>query len=339
MSVYNGEAYLKQAIDSILNQTFDDFEFIIIDDGSTDNTANILKQYSDSRIVRHTFNVNRGLVHALNYGLNMAHGKFIARQDADDISMPKRFEMQIDFMHTNPHVVLVGSAYDVMDETGKYIRTDHFPTNDTAIRWLMLFHNAFAHTSVMFRADLLKTHNLCYNLNLRYSQDYDLWSTLLQYGHGYNFDVPLVKRRFHPEQVSKTSWDEQQGYANQISQQSIKRLGTELSLQQVSLFREWVLRFPTRMTKDDMIQCCLFLDILNRFARQSNMDKNVARRLRHHWIYRMLEAMHVKASFDAPEVDTLFNRWQEAWRSRLLPNMLKTNVLFVIRYGLSQRKK
>lgn len=126
MSVYNGEKYLPETIDSILNQTFKDFEFIIINDGSTDKTAKILTSYDDPRI--RIFNQeNMGLTKSLNRAISLAKGEYIARMDADDISYPERLKKQVDYLNKNPDIGLVGSKYIRIDKRGRKIDEINVP--------------------------------------------------------------------------------------------------------------------------------------------------------------------------------------------------------------------
>src|SRR3989337_2996755 len=118
MSVYNGERHLRESVDSILNQTFQDFEFIIINDGSKDQSKYILESYKDERI-KLIHNKNMGLTKSLNIGISIAKGKYIARQDADDISEPERLKTQYDFMEANPGLGLIGSQFEVIKENGE----------------------------------------------------------------------------------------------------------------------------------------------------------------------------------------------------------------------------
>jgi len=119
MSVYNGEKYLREAIDSILNQTFTDFEFLIVNDGSTDRTAEILRSYDDPRIIIINNEKNIGLTKSLNIGLRMAKGEYIARMDADDVSMPERLQKQIELLNQKKNTGLVGTYYTIINEKGK----------------------------------------------------------------------------------------------------------------------------------------------------------------------------------------------------------------------------
>ena len=140
MGVYNGEKYLKESVESVLSQTFSDFEFIIINDGSTDGSTEMLQSYSDSRI-RLYHQENRGLTASLNRAISLAKGKYIARQDADDISMEMRFEEQFRFLERNPDVVIVGSSCILIDERDRQIGSWHFPNSDVEIRLRILFRN------------------------------------------------------------------------------------------------------------------------------------------------------------------------------------------------------
>ncbi len=123
MSVYNGERFLRDSVESILGQTFTDFEFLILDDGSTDSTCEILEEYAnkDARIVLVRNDRNLGLTRSLNKGLRLVRGEYLARQDADDISLPKRLEMQVKFLDAHPEVGVVGSALEIIDENGNTI--------------------------------------------------------------------------------------------------------------------------------------------------------------------------------------------------------------------------
>ena len=121
MSVLNGEPYLREAVESILNQTFEDFEFIVLDDGSTDNTVQILESYDDPRMVRLYNPANLGLPKSFNRGLSVCRGEFIVRQDADDMSMPSRFMTQLHYLERHPDIGVLGTQMDVVDERGDFL--------------------------------------------------------------------------------------------------------------------------------------------------------------------------------------------------------------------------
>ena len=151
MSVYNCERYLSEAIESILNQSFSDFEFLIINDGSTDNSRNIILSYADPRIRFFENEKNIGLTHSLNKGLRLATGQYIARMDADDVSMPKRLEKELTFLNQHHSVGLVGTYFNMINENGKVLNTVKPLSNERELKEKLLLENQFGHGSVMFR--------------------------------------------------------------------------------------------------------------------------------------------------------------------------------------------
>lgn len=199
MSVYNGEKYLSEAVESILNQTFKDFEFLIINDASTDNTRKILKSYKDSRIKIITNKKNLGLTKSLNKGLEIAKGEYIARQDADDISAPERLDKQYHYLNIHQQIFLVGTgAYDI-DEKGNIKTTREPLINPDLIKKTLYENNCLYHPSIMFRNE----KDNFYREKFLYAQDYDFYLILLSKGkHLDNIQEPLIKYRINPEGVS-----------------------------------------------------------------------------------------------------------------------------------------
>ena len=203
MSVYNGEKYLRQSIDSIINQSFSDYEFIIINDGSIDNTQRILEEYAkkDSRIriINHN---NIGLTKSLNIGINNATSDLIARQDADDISLINRLALQYDLMQSSNDTVLCGSnGINRYEPSGREISIPSKISNDN-IHEKLFFKNPFAHTSVIFRKNVFNEAG-GYNEKFTRSQDFELWMRMSMCGRLYYFDEPLVIRRVHDDMVTR----------------------------------------------------------------------------------------------------------------------------------------
>lgn len=229
MTVYNGASRLRQAVESILTQTYDNFEFIVIDDGSTDETSSILDSYSDLRIVRLRNETNLGLTQSLNMGLETARGEYVARQDCDDRSMPSRLAKQVAYFNTHPSTILHGTAAREVGASGEDFGVHSQPRGDTTIRWKLLLHNAFIHSTVMLRRRTLNKHNLKYNPELTYSQDFDLWSRLLPYGQVANLEDKLVDLNLHPGQITHTAWEDQQKIGDQISRRNIAAMGLDIS--------------------------------------------------------------------------------------------------------------
>jgi glycosyltransferase involved in cell wall biosynthesis len=155
MAVKNGGILMKDAIESILNQTHADLEFIVINDGSTDNTLEILKSYNDPRIKIYS-QKNQGLAKSLNRGFQLAQGAFLARQDHDDISLPSRLEKQIAFMKANPQCGLLGTAAEIWNLSGPTGRTHDHPTDPGVLAFDLIFNNPFVHTSWMLRREVIE---------------------------------------------------------------------------------------------------------------------------------------------------------------------------------------
>lgn len=171
MPVYNAQTYLHEAIDSILDQTFADFEFLIIDDGSTDASATVIRSYDDLRIRFVQNDQNLRLAATLNKGLDLAHGEYVARMDADDVSLPERLMKQVEFLDAHPEVGIVGVWARAFGEANFSIPQP--PDSETA-RAKLLFDSCFVHPAVLIRRSLLDFHNLRYQ-PLAHFEDYELW--------------------------------------------------------------------------------------------------------------------------------------------------------------------
>lgn len=209
MSVYNEEKYLREAIDSILNQTFENFEFLIINDGSTDFSRDIILSYDDPRIRLLDNEKNMGLTRSLNKGLTLAKGEYIARMDADDISTPDRLEKQITYMDTHPEKALLGGSAIVIDSKGNTMTRWHHPAEPELLRWLLLFDNPFIHSAAMLRSTVLQKNRLNYDYTLSHAQDYDLWQKICQFSSVANLADVVIYRREHQENISARNSQEQ----------------------------------------------------------------------------------------------------------------------------------
>lgn len=196
MAVYNGEPYLRRAIESILCQSYDDFEFLIINDGSTDRTRDVIHSYDDPRIRLFENETNLGLARSLNQGIELARGAYIARQDADDISEPDRLARQIAFLRQHPDIALLGSWYTVIDHRGNILAHRTLPCADIEIRWVLLFVSSFVHTAVIMPRDILSNVGL-YDESLVYAMDYDLWQRIARHHPVANLSAYLVRYRVH----------------------------------------------------------------------------------------------------------------------------------------------
>jgi len=198
---YNAAPYLREAIDSVLSQTYSDFEFLIINDGSKDNSAEIIDNYTDPRI-RVVHQENMGLVRTLNKGLGLAEGELIARFDADDVCYPARLDKQVRFMMSHPDYVLVGSEANYMDEEGNFIFRYLFKEyEDSEIRQSGFKNCPFIHSSVMFRKQAVLDAG-GYDERAITFEDHLLWRKLADVGKMKNVKEPLIKVRFNPASVT-----------------------------------------------------------------------------------------------------------------------------------------
>lgn len=198
MSVFNGEKYLPYAIESILNQTYRDFEFLIINNGSNDKTRDIILSYGDPRIKLVDNATNLGLSKALNKGCKLARGKYIARLDADDTAHPTRFKKQINFLEKNEDVAVLGTDYTLIDGLDNVIKNVSLPISDEGIFFKICFTSSpLCHSSVIINKNVLQSLNY-YPEDYDYCQDYALWINMLKKGYKIsNLNEHLVNLRLH----------------------------------------------------------------------------------------------------------------------------------------------
>jgi glycosyltransferase involved in cell wall biosynthesis len=200
LPVYNGARYIAESVTSVLNQTFTDFELIIINDGSSDNTSEILKTFTDSRIVL-IQRENRGLIDTLNEGLAFAHGEYVARMDADDVMLPERLAKQVAYLDDHPRVAVLGGWAEVINESGEKIGFyDYPPTDYHKLRTYILKSNPFIHSTVMFRREVILRAG-GYR-QYRHIEDYELWTRVVFKYQGTNLPEPLIKYRVHLESIT-----------------------------------------------------------------------------------------------------------------------------------------
>lgn len=224
MSVYNNEKYLKQAIESILKQSFSDFEFLIIDDGSTDNSREIIERYNDKRIKLIVNDRNLNLASSLNEGLRLAKGEYIFRMDADDISLPERLEKQISFMDKNKDIVLSGGSVKIIGSKKIW----RYPLNSDICFFNLLFANSFAHPTVVLRKNFFIENNILYNINFLRCQDYELWTRVSRLGQMSNIkDIVLFYRT--SELSIRNHMQTGQEYPAKIRREQLKILGVNFS--------------------------------------------------------------------------------------------------------------
>jgi glycosyltransferase involved in cell wall biosynthesis len=211
MPVYNTSEFISEAISSILNQTLADFELIIIDDASTDNTIDKIMEFKDDRINLIQKEKNTGYTNSLNIGLKIAKGEFIARMDGDDISVCDRFEKQIKYLKEHLSVVVCGTNYQFLD-SGKI---NLHPEHPDKLKVYLLSGCYVAHPTVMMRRSLLIENNIFYDPYCEPAEDFNLWVLLSNHGDIGNLGEPLLKYRVHQKQTSSLHFEKQVKFANQ----------------------------------------------------------------------------------------------------------------------------
>lgn len=235
MPVYNAQKHLRAAIESILDQDFHDFEFLIINDGSSDDSENIILSYEDSRIRYVKNHTNLRLIATLNKGFDLAKGRYIARMDADDISLPNRFTEQVKFMDSNPDVVVCGTWFQSMGDSNSVVK---YPNDDTGIKLMALYQCPFCHPTVMLRTATLRNNNLKYSSEFPHAEDYEFWLRLSQVGELTNLNQVLFKYRQHAESISRVESETQIRLSLDIRKSFFEAVGWKASDQELDLFRK-----------------------------------------------------------------------------------------------------
>lgn len=271
MSVYNCENFVSEAIYSVLNQTYVNFELIIIDDGSTDKTKDIIKNFSDKRIRLIQNKENLGLPRSLNIGLKVAQGKYIARLDADDICSPDRLLLQLNYLKEHPNVGVLGTDVEFIDEVGNKFKSakrlkkikshnpiSYFfnlqkPKSHNVCVWYLLFRNCFYHPTVMFKKSIVINVGGYEN---KKSEDLDLWSRLFDKTNFTNLKIPLLSHRIHSGQMTS----ETRSKELDIRIEARKRVFSTIFTENTNLDFIRLLSLRSNKSGDQLKSSLIFLD-------------------------------------------------------------------------------
>lgn len=238
MPVYNARKYVGEAIESILNQTFADFEFLILDDGSTDGSLDVLRDYEkrDDRITV-TTRPNKGIVATLNELFEQSTGEFLARMDNDDVALPDRFRLQVEAMRADPSLVCVGGAFEVMDQESRFLTFLAVPVSDEDIqRDALAGHGSICHPSAMIRRNAMEQVG-GYCADMKGAEDLDLWLRLGEIGKLGNVAEPVLRYRLVQTSVSETAGAEQRQYARMACERAWQRRGIQGQFEASELWR------------------------------------------------------------------------------------------------------
>ena len=259
MSTYNTETeMLQQAVESILSQTFREFEFLIIDDGSTNDSVDYLNSLRDERIRLIRNPVNIGITKSLNVGLKEAKGKYIARMDADDISLPTRFEKQYAYMEAHPDVILCGArvAFLHEDPSHPYGTSQTVSPDMEEYRVSMLFFNPGPyHPTALFRHRTMLEHHVTYDENLVYAQDYGMWETISRLGRVCVLPDVLLNYRLHEKQISKEHREKQFQCDREVKRRQLNALLGSVTEEELDLhFSHYPMFFPRAVMLPNIAQ-------------------------------------------------------------------------------------
>jgi glycosyltransferase involved in cell wall biosynthesis len=271
LSVHNDARFLAAAVESVLRQTVADLELIVVDDASTDETPAVLSAVRDSRLGLLRNKQQLGLAASLNRGLDEAQGRYAARLDADDVALPRRLELQLARITATPAVAAVGTGIVDLDEAGRVGTLHRSPTGTRGVRWLTLFGSPFFHPTVLVDRELLDRHGLRYDPAYLESEDYDLWSRLLELGDGANLAEPLVLKRVHAGQASLRRSDLQESFQQQVALREITRLAPELGAEGAEL--AW--RLGSGRGSPDAGAAVAYAALLAAFERRHGKDSEV----------------------------------------------------------------
>lgn len=235
--VYNASAYLKEAIDSILDQTFRDFQLLAINDGSTDDSVAIIESYQDDRIKLVHNEQNLGLIATLNKGIDMIESPYIVRADADDICLPERLEKQFKFMEANPEIGISGTWHEMLGHPSGRKRGTKYSTDDEMIRIRHMYQVHLTHGTSIIRKKVLDEFNLRFDPDFKHAEDYDLFVRMSKHCKMANIPEVLYLVRYHEGSVSRKFNDVQKANSVRVSRRQFKEMGIELSDEEIALYK------------------------------------------------------------------------------------------------------
>ena len=235
LATHDDARFLREAIESVLAQTSGDLELIVVDDASTDETAELLAGLDDRRLFVLRNQEQAGLATSLNRGLDQATGRYVARLDADDVASTERLERQLAWMEAKPELGVVGAGIRDLHANGQSGRVHLMPRGAGALRWHALFSSPFFHPTVLVDRELLERHALRYDPTFLESEDYDLWTRVFAFAEGDNLREVLVDKRVHPGQASLRRGELQQSFQRQVALREIARVAPHLSAAEADL--------------------------------------------------------------------------------------------------------
>ncbi len=270
MPVYNAEKHLREAMDSILQQSHQNLEFVIVNDGSTDGSEAIILSYKDPRIRLLVNPENKGLIYSLNHGIAACKGTYIARMDADDTCMPERLAEQVAFMEQHPEVGVCGCDYTQFSDSGE--QSFRALSVHDEILSQMIFNSSVVHPSLMLRRSVLQDFDPVFNPGYHHSEDYELWSRLILHTQFSAVHRLLFRYRIHAAQVTQKHSGQQQLSASRVRKELLGKLGFSYTEQEVELLSQ----MAAHRLFDTKEQLNLLEQFLEKLIIQNDQSKRIA---------------------------------------------------------------
>ena len=274
VAVHDDAPHIRYAVDSVLRQTIEDLELIVVDDASSDETPSILRGISDPRVRVVTSERQSGLAASLNRGLELVQGRFVARLDSDDVAFPDWLEHLVARIRRQPPAAVVGTGIAELDAAGRPGPVHRLPQGANAVRWHALFSSPFFHSTVLLEREVLDAHGLRYDPAFLESEDYELWTRLLALADGDNLAEPLVLRRMHPGQAQARRGGLQRSFQREVAMREIARLAPDLAAGDAEL--AWRLGTSQPLLASDRARAGdAYVALLECFERTHGVDASV----------------------------------------------------------------
>jgi glycosyltransferase involved in cell wall biosynthesis len=267
MPVYNAGDYLREAIESILNQTFTEFEFVIVNDGSTDQSESIIRSYADPRIRLVNNPKNLGLIASLNLGLEICQGEYILRMDSDDISLPDRIALQVKFMDDNQRIGLIGSWFE---DFGEHIepKVVRYSSHDVEIRIRHLYQTHISHPTAVLRSSVVRQHAISFDSEYVYGEDYNFWVTMSSFSELSNYPAVLVRKRDHPRNITNSFSSIMNATCTRVKQKQFEAMGAPVNQEEADLYT----RFADPEWQFSINEMNSLLNLLNRLQKANQIS-------------------------------------------------------------------
>lgn len=329
--MFNSSQYIREALDSIINQTYNNLEIIIIDDGSTDKSVEIVKSYNDSRIRLIQNECNKGIPYTRNLGLKKAKGKYMAIMDSDDISYSTRIERQVEFMEKNNEVDVVGSFYEIFGyKKSKTVKAKYVFPDELAI--FFLFSNGICNSTALVRLDTIRNNNITYNNNYFVAQDYDFWTQVSKIGKLQIIPEVLVKYRTGHENITNLSFSkksiERFKIINSIQKELFSYYGFKFSDKELEIFTDFF--NDNYHLKIDKFTLQSIQKILDELIEQVNRSKIFSEKIFVSILSNRVNNVIANKRFNLKNKLKLYNKYNNSKNIKYLTYIILKEILYLL---------